>query len=262
VIKVYEIILLMQEEDKLFLNRIKDLAEGSYTQNRYTFTQFLTVEEQALVESIRADIKHVDYDFYGGNDSCERQVLRFGSFSSLGYEEDFPITVILIEPLIDKFSDDLTHRDFLGSLMNLGIKRNVIGDILIKGKKAYVFCLDEVADYIISELTRIKHTSVKLTKIEGKIDELERKLEDMSIIVSSPRFDAVVAALTKLSRSKVIELFREKKVLLNNRICENNSLALKPGSTISIRGYGKYIFESEGGVTRKDRVYLNMRKYI
>lgn len=252
----------MNDEEKLLINRIKDLANSSYNQNRYTFSQFLTVEEQGIVESIRVEIKHVAYEFYGGNECCERQVLRFGSMDSLGYEEEFPISTLLIEPLIDKFSDDLSHRDFLGALMNLGIKRNVIGDIIVKGKCAYVFCLDEASDYIISELTRIKHTSVKIKKVEGKIDELERSLEEMSVLVSAPRIDAVVAAICKISRGKALELFREKKVLLNNRICENNSLSLKPETTITIRGYGKFIYDGEGGTTRKDRVYLKMRRYV
>lgn len=252
----------MNDEEKLFINRIKDLAKASYTQNRYTFTNFLTPDEQTLVDAIRPEIKHVDYDYFGGSKVCERQVLRFGSMESLGYEEDFPITTLLIEPLIDKFSDELSHRDFLGALMNLGIRRNVIGDILIRDKKAYVFCLNEFSDYIKKELTRVKHTSIKITEISGPVDDLIHKLEDFEILVSSNRFDAVVAAICKLSRGKAALLFREKKVLLNNRICENNSQVLKEGSTFSIRGYGKFIFEGIGGTTRKDRVYLKLKRYI
>lgn len=252
----------MQEEDKVFLNRIKDLANISYTQNRYSFSNFLSVDEQALIDTIRSEIKHVDYEFFGGNECVERQVLRFGSVESLGYEEEYPITILCIEPLIEKFSDDLSHRDYLGSIMNLGIKRNVIGDIVIKGKKAYVFCLDEIADYIISEITRIKHTSVKITKVFSDIPDLKKELEDFDILVSSPRFDAIVAAICKLSRGKTIELFREKKVLHNNRICENNSMLLKPDSTFSIRGYGKFVYIGEGGKTRKDRVYVHLKRYV
>lgn len=188
-------------------------------------------------------------------------MIRFGSLEGLGYEEDYPISVLLIEPLIDKFSDDLGHRDYLGSLMNLGIKRNVIGDIIIKDKKAYVFCISEVSDFIISELTRIKHTTVKISKVSGEIDALRRELEDMEVLVSSPRFDAVVAALTKLSRGKAVELFREKKVLLDGRICENNSYTLKAGSSFSIRGVGKFIYEGEGGKTRKERVFIRLYNY-
>lgn len=193
---------------------------------------------------------------------CERQIVRFGSFETLGYEEDFPITTLLIEPLIDKFSDNLSHRDYLGAIMNLGIKREVLGDILIKDKRAYVFCLEEIADYLCSELTRIKHTSIKISKIEGDIPELERKLEDFDILVTSPRIDAVVAALTKLSRSQASLLFREKKVLVNNRTCENNSMMLKESCTLSIRGYGKFIYIGEGGRTKKDRVFVKMQKYV
>lgn len=193
---------------------------------------------------------------------CERQIVRFGSFETLGYEEDFPITTLLIEPLNDKFSDNLSHRDYLGAIMNLGIKREVLGDILIKDKRAYVFCLDEIADYLCSELTRIKHTSIKISKIEGDIPELERKLEDFDILITSPRIDAVVAALTKLSRSQASLLFREKKVLVNNRTCENNSMMLKESCTLSIRGYGKFIYIGEGGRTKKDRVFVKMRKYV
>ena len=252
----------MNDEDKLLVSRIMDLARASYNQNRYTFSWFLSLDEQALVDTLRSELKHVDHDFFGGHDDCERKMIRFGSLSSLGYEEPYPITALLIEPLIEKFSDDLSHRDFLGALMNLGIKRSVLGDIILKNNKAYVFCQNDVSDYIISELTRVKHTSVKLSKIEGPISDLNRELKDIDVLVTSNRFDALVASICHLSRSKALELFREKKVLLNNRICENNSLTLKPGSVISIRGYGKYIFVEEGGHTKKDRVFLKLKMYV
>lgn len=252
----------MNSEEKLLISRIKDLAEASYSQNRYTFSHFLTPEELAIVDSMRSELKHVDYDFYGGHEDLERQVVRFGSLDSLGYEEAFPISTLIIEPLIQKFSDDLSHRDFLGALMNLGIKRNVIGDIVLKDNKAYVFCLNDVSDFIIKELTRVKHTSVKISYVNDGFTDLNRKLEDFELLVSSNRFDAIVAGICKLSRGKALDLFKTKKVLLNNRICENNSLTLKPDSVFSIRGYGKFIFIEEGGKTRKDRVYLKMKRYV
>lgn len=252
----------MNDEDKIFINRIMDLAKSSYNQNRYTFTGFLSIDEQMIVDKMAKDLKFVDYSLSGGNENCERQVLRFGSLDSLGYEEEFPISVLLIEPLIDKFSDDLNHRDFLGAIMNLGIKRSVLGDIVVKGNKAYVFCLNEISDYIIKELTRIRHTSVKISRVSAYVDDLSKELEDFEILVSSPRFDALVASICKKSRNQALELFREKKILLNNRICENNSLILKQGNIFSIRGYGKYIYNGEGGKTRKDRVYIKLSRYV
>ena len=92
--------------------------------------------------------------------------------------------------------------------------------------------------------------------------DLQKELQDMEILVSAPRFDAVVAAITKLSRKDALELFREKKVVLNGRVCENNSMQLKENSVFSIRGYGKYIFIEGGNQTRKGRIYLHLQKYV
>lgn len=252
----------MKNDELLFINRIKDLAKTAYNQNRYTFSNFLTVEEQTIIESQKSEISYCPYEYFGGHENCERRIIRFGSEEMMGYIEDYPITILLVEPLLDKFSDDLNHRDYLGSLMNLGINRNVIGDILIKGKKTYVFCLSETSEYIISELTRIKHTSVKITKVNETCDDLKTELEDIEVLVSSPRIDAIVASICKISRGKSQDLFKEKKVFINNKICENNSLALKPGNIISIRGIGKFIYEGEGSKTRKDRVYVKLKKYV
>lgn len=252
----------MNNDDLLFINRIKDLANASYTQNRFTFSNFLTIEEQTIIHSISSEIKFVKHELFGGHEICERKMIRFGSEDELMYSCEYPISILLIQPLMEKFSDDLSHRDFLGAIMNLGIQRNVIGDIIVKGKCAYVFCLNEVKDYIISELTRIKHTSVKISVVENIDDTLQRELVDMEILVSSPRFDAIVATLCKLSRGKAQSLFKEKKIILNDHLCENNSMLLKPDSTFSIRGFGKYIYIGEGNKTRKDRVYVKLKKYV
>jgi len=252
----------MNEDDRLLINRIKDLANISYNQNRFTFSNFLTIDEQMTIDAISSELKYVEYELWGGYEDCERQIIRFGSEQNLGYNEEFPIVALKIEPLIEKFSDDLNHRDFLGALMNLGISRNVLGDIVLKNNCAYVFCLEDISGFISSELTRVKHTSVKITRVSGKIDELARKLEEIEVLVSSPRLDAVVAALCKLPRSKALTLIKNRKVLLNNRICENNSCSVKSEATITIRGYGKFVYKGEGNRTKKDRVYLNMLRYI
>ena len=95
------------------------------------------------------DFNFISYEISGGYEDAERVIVRFGSEDELGYEEAYPITLLRIAPLQSKFADDLTHRDFLGSLMNLGIERDVLGDLLINEKCAYLFCKESVADYII-----------------------------------------------------------------------------------------------------------------
>lgn len=242
-------------------SRLLELAQTSYKQNRYTFSQFLAPVELIALDELARELKYMDYDVFGGHESCERQMIRFGSERMFGYEEAYPIEVLLIQPAMLKFAEHLEHRDYLGAVMNLGIERDVLGDIIVKDKEAYLFCQEHIAEYIMSNLDRIRHTTVKVTRLEGEPEALKRELRDVDVLVQSPRFDAIVASVAKLSRSEAQQLFRDKKVLLNARVCENNSMVLKENSVFSIRGYGKYIYVGCGKETRKGKVYVQLKKY-
>jgi RNA-binding protein YlmH len=256
--------------DDVLKGRLKDLANKAYNKNIYTYTNFLSSSDLEVFYSIAASLKYIDYQMYGGREGCDRLIICFGSREFTGYECDYPITTLHIAPLLDKFSEELSHRDILGALMNLGIEREMIGDILLKeashtGKKsnAYIFCVSSIADFIIENLTRIKHTSVKVSVCpEEMLPDISLKKEEITFIVASPRIDAVIAAITKLSRNNVVTLFREKKISLNNRICENNSYMMKAEDILSIRGYGKYAYKGTGSETRKGRIYVILDKYI
>ncbi len=113
------------------------------------------MEEQSELASLNLPC---DYATFGGYDGAERAVAAFGN--GCQYAE-FPVKIIKAEPLSQKFADKLSHRDFLGSLMGLGIKRNVLGDIVIKENTGYIFCLDSIADYIVQNLDKVRHTGVK-----------------------------------------------------------------------------------------------------
>lgn len=248
-------------EDRLFVSRMKELAQTAYRQNRYMFSHFLTPAELTALLDMEEELRFVDFDTYGGNECCERQIVRFGSDRMFGYEEPYPIAALFIEPLSVKFAETLEHRDYLGAIMNLGVERDVLGDIFIKEKSAYLFCEDSIADYIGANLDKIRHTNVKVSRASDTAAAFPKILKDMEVLVQSPRFDAVVAAIGKLSRSESQQLFRNKKVLLNGRICENNSMILKEGAVFSVRGYGKYIYEGCGKENRKGKVYVRLKKY-
>ncbi|MBQ9936464.1 MAG: hypothetical protein IJO70_11510 [Lachnospiraceae bacterium] len=255
----------MNEID-LLKSRLKDLANKSYKQNIYTYSAFLTSAELVCLDELRDEMSFVDYETFGGYELAERQLVGFGSERALGYTGDWPIKIIKVEPLIDKFADDLSHRDFLGAIMNLGIERNVFGDILVKdGKRAYIFAMESIADFIMDNLTKIKHTNVKTSIVEpgtDSMEDLKPTLVDMDVIVASPRFDAIIGGATKVSRSEALNLFKAKKVTLNGRLCERNSMTLKDGDIFSIRGYGKFKFCGAGNETRKGRVYVKLKKYV
>ena len=94
-------------------------------------------------------------------------MIRFGSPEELGYEEDFPIVTLKIAPKSEKFADKLTHRDFLGALMSLGIEREVLGDIVIRDNVGYLFAKEDIAEYIKDSLTEIKHTAVRINTADS-----------------------------------------------------------------------------------------------
>lgn len=253
------------DEEQIVKSRLKDLADKAYRQNIYTYSNFLTPAELLWLEEIRPELKYVDYSVYGGGELCERQMVGFGSEAMFGYENDFPISIVRVEPLIDKFSDVLSHRDFLGAIMNLGIERSIIGDILVKdNKRAYIYCVDNIAEFICENLLKIKHTNVKCSIMTGDEDlsELAPELVDISVVVAAPRFDAIVAGVAKVSRNEASNLFKAKKVTLNGRLCEKNSLTLKDNDIFSIRGYGKYKYCNCGNETRKGRVYVHLKQYV
>ena len=145
--------------------------------------------------------------------------------------------------------------------MNLGIQRELLGDIFIKEKEAYVYCLSHISDFISDNLKSVRHTHVKVTIYNDDIDIIKPELKDIEIIAASPRIDAVVAGITKMSRSQCLELFSSKKIYVNGLCMENKSSQLKEGDILVIRGFGKFIYNGAGNETRKGRVYIKLQKY-
>jgi len=247
--------------ETLLKNRYRDLANRCYQNSHYTFTDFLSLADISEFYEIEREINFVKCSFDGGNELSERKILRFGSVEQLGYEEPFPIECLEIKPLNEKFSDDLNHRDFLGALMNLGIERETLGDIFVDGHRAILYCLNSISPYIIENLTRVKHTSVIVKPLEGTFILPETSKERLTVQVSSERVDAVVARVFKLSRDDSIELFREQKVYINGRLCTGNDTKVKDGDRVSVRGFGKFDISGQGGLSRKQKINLNVLLY-
>lgn len=247
---------------ELLKKRLVELAEKSYRNNQYVFTNFLNMAEMNAFYEMRKEISYIPYMEFGGTENCERLMIRFGSEEMFGYEEPFPICCIQAEPLIEKFADNLSHRDFLGAIMNLGIDREVVGDIAIKGKKAYIFCTERIAPYIAENLVHVKHTSMRCTVLENAPDILKPTLEKKEVTAASERIDAILGKLCNLSRSQSIVAFREKKVFVNGRQCENNSYQLKPGDVVAYRGFGKFVYEGVRYNTKKGKICAEVSVYI
>lgn len=250
-----------EKELQQLKKRFQDLADRSWRQNLFTFTGFLSLAEQDLLWQT-VDKTPAFVTLNGGAKQTERQMARFGNPGELGYEEPFPLTCLCVEPLAEKFADNFSHRDFLGAIMNLGIDRSTVGDIWIDGKKAYVFCTQAIAPWLMDNLGQVRHTHVTCKVVDGTDKVPERKLFCREENVSSLRCDSIVAAAWNLSRSQSLELFRQKKVYVNGRLMENNSALLKPEDVLSARGFGKLIFRGEKRTTKKGKLVVGIDLFV
>lgn len=249
-----------EEDIRQLMNRFRDLSERAYRQNVFTFTGFLGLSEQDIFHMVHRDMA-TGHTAYGGYEHADRKVIRFGNPEELGYEEEFPVVCLRINPSQEKFSDDLNHRDYLGALMNLGIDRSKVGDILVGDKQAYVFCLTSIAEYICENLVQIKHTRVRAVLAEQVGDIPKREPVEEELLVASGRIDACIAKLWNMSRSDCVELFRAGKVYVNGHLCENNAHALKTGETVNARGFGKFIYVGEPRESRKGKWYVKVQVF-
>lgn len=251
-------------EDEFLIKRLKDLADSAWRKNVYTNSDFLNMAQLSLFYS-KAQTVCEDRKFYriwGGSEYSERAIIMFGNEEAFGYDMSFPIACIHITPTLKKFADKLTHRDFLGALINLGIKREVLGDIIVRDNEAFVFCLDEMAQFIAENLDRVKHTSVRCKATMDIPNVWENNIKEQNINVASVRLDAVVGEVYKMSRSKAQEIIRLKKVFVDGHVCENNSRVLKEGEVISVRGSGKFIYAGLNYISKKGRSNVCVRVFV
>lgn len=243
-------------DNELVIKRFCELSTRAYERGYTTYTNFLNADEIGILYSSKAKLK-TNYVLNGGYDNAERCV---ACFCDKG--EDFPpIICIKIEPLQQKFADRLSHRDFLGSLMNLGIEREMLGDILIKDNIGYVFCLDKISDYIISELDKIKHTSVQCSKCDVVPDFINTLPDEEEYIVSSIRVDTVASAVFKISRNAISQMINQGNVYINSRPIYKDAILLKNGDTVTVRGKGKFIFSRIINETKKHKIVAGIMVY-
>lgn len=250
-----------EKEIQQFKNRLRDLADKSYQQDIFTYSNFLNMAEIDIYCQLERELSYAHPTLYGGHEAFERAILRFGDADASGYDPGFPVQCIYIKPATPKFAEALTHRDFLGALMNLGIERQTLGDIIVNEKEAWVFVLDKISEYICDNLTKVRHNNVKCIPVENA-DLLPKSVtEDVTIQVASLRLDAVIAKVHHLSRETSLELFRASKVYVNGRLTENNSMSLRGGESISVRGFGKFVVGEDSHTTKKGRLAVTVTVY-
>ncbi len=251
----------MNKEELMIQKRLIELSNISYRRDIVTFSDFLNLNELNILHSTSKNMFPARYETYGGYNYAERQMVVFLP-DALYYEYNYPIQVLKITPLNKKFAEELTHRDYLGAILNLGIERCKIGDILVKEDECYVFVCENIAPYIQESLTRIRHTSVVISVENIENLDYQPKLEELKGTVPSVRLDTILSVAYPLSRSKLVGLIEGAKVYVNGKLITTNSYHLKEGDIISVRGMGRISYGGIQSETRKGRYFVTIYKYV
>lgn len=246
----------MESEDKILLERIRQ-AVGQATERQIPRVfGFFSPRQQELARSLLARERFSSYVFDGGYDGAQRRCLCIHGERALRPDIQW------IRMLPDSFSS-VSHRDYMGAILGLGLERRLIGDILTTDRgAAYAALFNEngIAEYIASNLKQVGRASVKTERVGG-IPDLEPMFETLFAIVTSLRIDCVVAAVCRLSRAESERILKEGKALLNDAVPKSGSVEIKPGDEFSVRGYGKYRYTSLAGQTGKGRWKIEVSQY-
>lgn len=241
----------MIAEDKLLLDKAYDAINLAERRNIPRFLGFLNEHESLYVRQHLP--KSADITFFGGYPEAVR--LMMGASAD---EDSFPITAL---EFCYREQDDLRHRDFLGSLMAMGIRRDTLGDILTGKGRTVIFVRDDIVPFLLSDVDKIGRVGVKVSYADVDDLPIPDDIEELLFTLSSLRLDAFVAAAAHLSRDKAARLIKNELVMVDHVTDTEVSSQLKEGMTVTIRKHGKYVLAELRGTSKKGKLRLSVKHY-
>jgi RNA-binding protein YlmH len=261
----------MAQRDKIlsfFTDTDRTLAAKLYDQGELTarihtpkYSDFLDPHEQEIARKVLVHIPEVTGLFYGGYDQAERKRLVTIPFSYLGPPPAPRITAVQI---CGNFQyQAVMHRDCLGAVLALGIKREVIGDILMLEDGCQVLAEEDIADYLLANLTKIHQVSVQVFKIDYEaLRHGSERVKEIRTTLASLRLDTVASAGFGNSRSKMSDDIAAEKLKVNWKPAKNAAQPIKQGDIISMRGRGRVEVAELFGQTKKGRFSVLLKRYL
>lgn len=248
----------LDTEDQVLVSKVAEWTELSTQKYINKFTMFLNEHQRALCEKVFSALCFEIFRFFGGYEGASRTLCGIFAPYEEPSDDAFPIQAVSFSY---RSSDRLTHRDFLGCIMSLGISRETVGDIIVGDGFAVVFVTGVAAELVLS-LEKVGRTGVKASLGFDKALLPQQEYSSIEAYVSSLRFDCVVSAAVKLSREKAALLIRRGLCELNYMSSVSPDKKLEEGDVFSVRGYGKFFLSSIGEPTRKDRLRIVIMKYL
>lgn len=254
--------LKFHDQDRLTLLKVLDKAQTAMKTWTYVCTDFLDPFKRALARDILFQVKGLQYTEFGGYENANRKslVLMTSDMSEELFEKDQMFSLVSVTPTAG--ADLLTHRDYLGAVMNLGINRDFFGDILLNPKGCMIIGKKNVIEMIHNSLTNVgKYTASTRLELLEDLYVPEEKYHELSVSVSSLRLDCIVSAAFHCSRSDAADLIKGGKVFMNYKETTDLSKNISANSVISCKGYGKLELLEILGETKKGRLKIRIKIY-
>lgn len=249
----------LPDEDRILAARLADMLNTTERNYSVRFTLFLDERQCALAEGILRSLSWTDFNFWGGYNAAQRRMLAIFPPDFEPDEAAFPL--LPLECLFRK-TDSLSHRDFLGAILSHGIKRDVLGDILVSEGKAVVFVSSAVSDMLMREVEKIGSVGVKIRPAENTDFNREEKFVEISGTVASLRIDSIFSLAAHISREKSAALIESAGIEINHEKSFSVSRLLAQEDVFSARGFGKFILSEIGGLSKKGKTFVCIKKYM
>ena len=255
-----------KQDDKICLSQVLDKIEFSKNRNKIEYTDFLDMYQISLVENFLRKMQFKNYILYGGYEDAERKILIVypEKYDMSMIEKNYnKILKIVRITLAEEEQGKYTHRNYLGGIIKLGLKREKVGDILVSDDGADIITLEDFSNILkeqLPSLTRFENSKIEIHELKD-LRKKEIKMETIKIIVPSFRLDNFVSDLARTSRSKAVQIINQERVFINGQNETKPSKQLKLNDILTIRGKGRFVIKEFAGNTRSGRTVVVVEKW-
>lgn len=255
-----------KQEDKICLSQVLDKIEFSKTREKLESTDFLDMYQVSLVENFLRKIQFKNYKLFGGYDDAERKILiiypdKYDE-NMLAKNYDKLLKIVRIK-LPQEEQGNYSHRNYLGGIVKLGLKREKVGDIIVSNEGADIITVQDFVNILkeqLPSLTRFEKSDIEIVELND-LNKKEVIKEELKIIVPSLRLDNFVSDLARTSRSKAVQIIDQERVFINGKNETKASKQVKLNDIITIRGKGRFVVKGFEGTTRSGRTVVIVEKY-
>lgn len=258
--KVKRLSHLKEPEERFAMTRVLDLTEKVLSNHEIGVTDFFDPHLLSLARDILRGFPQLRFEFFGGYEEAERRRILLCQDYYQPVFADFNLGCVKIEGARD--FERLNHRDFLGAILGLGLRREKVGDIIVGDEAAFCIATSELADYVNRNLSKVGQVTVHTSLLTNLEDSLTNclKFKEIRTTVASLRLDSVSSHGFNVSRSQIVQDIKGGKVKLNWKESINPSKEIKEGDLISYRGHGRVTVYEIIGNTKKGRIALLLHR--